>query len=176
MKKPLQQPILPDVLRPGLKVVFCGTAAGTLSAQAQCYYAAPGNKFWRTLYQVGLTPRQLTPAEFPCVTQFEIGLTDLKKNEFGADSTLSFNQKDRELLRAKLLKFAPKVVAFNSKNAAEKFLNHRVSFGLQDQKIGESVVFVLPSTSGLACRSWDQTVWMQLSAFLIVNCTPLRLD
>ena len=55
---------LPDVVLPGLKVVFCGTAAGTRSAQVGAYYAGRGNKFWRTLFQVGLTPRPLDPHEF----------------------------------------------------------------------------------------------------------------
>lgn len=156
-------PILPDVLKPNLKIVFCGTAAGTRSAQAKCYYAMPGNKFWKILHQTGLTPRQLAPIEFPLVTQYGIGLTDLNKNSFGADSTLSFSEKDREQLQIKLIRFEPQIVAFNSKNAAEKFFNQRMSFGQQAHKIGKSIVFVLPSTSGLACRSWDESKWIELS-------------
>jgi G:T/U-mismatch repair DNA glycosylase len=41
--------VLPDLLRPGLRIVFCGTAAGTASARAGAYYAGPGNAFWPTL-------------------------------------------------------------------------------------------------------------------------------
>ena len=43
--------ILPDVLEPGLRVVFCGTAAGKASARAGAYYAGPGNAFWPTLHR-----------------------------------------------------------------------------------------------------------------------------
>lgn len=46
---------LPDLLRPGLQVAFCGTAAGTASARAKAYYAGPGNSFWRTLFATGMT-------------------------------------------------------------------------------------------------------------------------
>ena len=43
--------ILPDVLGPNLKVVFCGTAAGAVSAKRRAYYAGPGNKFWQTIHK-----------------------------------------------------------------------------------------------------------------------------
>ncbi len=55
-------PVLPDLLAPGLDIVFCGTGAGAWSARVGAYYAKPGNKFWPTLYAVGLTPRRLQPA------------------------------------------------------------------------------------------------------------------
>lgn len=48
--------VLPDVLEPGLKIVFCGTVAGRTSALRCAYYAGPGNKFWRMRHAVGLTP------------------------------------------------------------------------------------------------------------------------
>ena len=59
--------ILPEHLRPGLKLVFCGTAAGRQSALQKAYYAHPQNKFWRTLKTVGLTPRLFTPQEYPAL-------------------------------------------------------------------------------------------------------------
>jgi len=56
--------VLPDILRPGMRVVFCGTAAGTAFARAGAYYAGPGNAFWATLHSTGLTPVRFSPAEF----------------------------------------------------------------------------------------------------------------
>ena len=55
--------VLPDLLTPGLRVVFCGIAVGTPSARRGAY-AGSGNQFWSVLARVGLTPRQLAPAEF----------------------------------------------------------------------------------------------------------------
>lgn len=43
--------ILPDVIEPGLRIVFCGTAAGAKSAAVGAYYAGPGNAFWATLHE-----------------------------------------------------------------------------------------------------------------------------
>ena len=53
--------VLPERLKPGLKLVFCGTAAGRQSALQQAYYAHGQNKFWKTLYEVGLTPSLFAP-------------------------------------------------------------------------------------------------------------------
>lgn len=86
--------VLPDVLGPGLKVVFCGTAVGTESAQIGTYYAGLSNQFWSVLYRIGLTPRQLAPQEFYTLSQYGIGLMDLFKKgsrlqrEAGGESLL----------------------------------------------------------------------------------------
>ena len=60
----VRSPLLPDLLRPGLRIVFCGTAAGTVSAARGAYYAHSQNRFWSALYAAGLTPRLLQPEEF----------------------------------------------------------------------------------------------------------------
>jgi TDG/mug DNA glycosylase family protein len=78
-----------DLLRPGLRLVICGTAAGETSAKLGAYYARPGNKFWRVLHEVGLTPdRALFPSEFRELLTYGIGLTDLAKGVSGMDHTL----------------------------------------------------------------------------------------
>ena len=77
--------ILPDLLRPGLRLVFCGTAAGSVSAMRGHYYAHPQNRFWGILHEVGLTPRLLAPAEYPLLLDWGVGLTDLAKYVSGMD-------------------------------------------------------------------------------------------
>lgn len=77
--------ILPDVMRPALKVAFCDTAAGTRSAQAGAYYAGPGNSFWATLHQIGLTPRELRPSEYKELLSYGVGLNDICKESSGSD-------------------------------------------------------------------------------------------
>lgn len=152
--------ILPDVLQPGLKIVFCGTAAGNVSARVGAYYAGPGNLFWATLRTTGLTPRRLRPEEFREVVAYGIGLTDLAKFTFGLDATLKHSDFDAAALRVKIREVAPRVIAFTSKNAGQKFLGvRRVEYGRQAEMIGSTAVFVLPSPSGLARSYWDITHW-----------------
>ena len=80
--------LLPDVLRPGLRIVFCGTAAGTVSAARGAYYAHPQNKFWRVLYAIRLTPRLVRPEEYSALPEWGLGLTDIAKHVSGMDREL----------------------------------------------------------------------------------------
>jgi TDG/mug DNA glycosylase family protein len=159
--------VLPDVLAPGLKVVFCGTAVGDQSARAGAYYAGPGNQFWKVLFRVGLTPRQLRPQEFHLLLEYGIGLTDLAKTRFGSDSSLVASDFDCDALIVKIKKFAPQALAFNGKQAAKEFYNRRyVDYGRWPEPLGQTVVFVLPSTSGAARRYWDESYWRELADFV----------
>ncbi len=157
--------ILPDVLAPGLAVVFCGTAPGTRSAREGAYYAHPGNYFWRTLFETGLTPRRLSPQEFRSVLQFGLGLTDVAKHHFGADHELPREAFDAAALRRKLARYQPRIVAFTSKNAARTGLGSKrdLDYGEQDVRIGRTRVFVLPSPSGQARGFWDIGPWRELA-------------
>src|SRR5450756_1782963 len=65
--------LIPDVLTDGLSVVFCGSALGDVSWERRAYYANPGNRFWQTLAEVGLTPRRLAVEEYPWLIDWRIG-------------------------------------------------------------------------------------------------------
>jgi TDG/mug DNA glycosylase family protein len=157
-------PILPDLLQPGLALVFCGTAAGRRSAAERAYYAHPGNLFWRALFEAGLTPRLLAPAEFPLLTGYGIGLTDLAKRHSGNDADLPRDAFDVPALRARIERHAPRLLAFTSKNAARAALGHAVSYGMQEETLGQTRLFVLPSPSGQARGHWDIVPWRALAA------------
>ncbi|HEX5352447.1 MAG TPA: mismatch-specific DNA-glycosylase [Rhodanobacteraceae bacterium] len=166
MTKP-SPPILPDVLAPGLRLVFCGTAPGTRSAREGAYYAHPGNYFWRTLFETGLTPQRLTPLEFPRVLDFGIGLTDVAKHHFGSDAELPGAAFDAAALRRKLVRYRPRIIAFTSKNAARAGLGlaaRGLEYGEQAMSIAHSRVFVLPSPSGQARGFWSIEPWRVLAA------------
>lgn len=155
--------ILPDRLR-GIQLIICGTAAGTASAQRKQYYAGPGNKFWRMLREVGLTNVQLGPHEYRKLVQFGIGLTDLVKEQFGADSSLRFLPEHRTALARRVRKSGAGVICFNGKTAAQHALGTKaISYGWQKQTIGGARVFVAPSTSGAAAGSWDPRHWRKLA-------------
>jgi TDG/mug DNA glycosylase family protein len=154
--------VLPDLLRPGLRLVFCGTAAGTASAKAKAYYAGPGNAFWETLYATGLTPTLLSPGEFGRLPEFGIGLTDLCKVRHGSDAEVGTVEFDVDGLQARIAAAEPGLLAFNGKNAARGALERAVEFGPQPEQIGGAEVWVLPSTSGAARRFWDSEPWQEL--------------
>ena len=156
--------VLPDVLTAGLDIVFCGTAPGMQSARRKAYYAGPGNAFWSTLHEVGLTPRRFAPEEYAQVTGHGIGLTDLAKYTSGSDSVLSAADFAPRDLRKKLLKYRPKILAFTSKRAAQEFMGHPLDYGLVPVLSEGARLFVLTSPSGLARSYWqDGRYWRELA-------------
>ncbi|MEX1029073.1 MAG: mismatch-specific DNA-glycosylase [Paenibacillaceae bacterium] len=158
--------LIEDVLDFDLAIVYCGTALGNVSYERMAYYANPANKFWRTLYAVGLTPRQLEPQEYKGLIQYRQGLTDMVKQNYGLDSQLSNEDYDHMLLRSKMLHYQPKILCFNSKNAAKKFLGKsEVAYGFQEEQINQTRLFVAPSTSGAANGYWDERVWRLLGDY-----------
>lgn len=156
--------ILPDLLQPGLDIVFCGTAPGVASAQALAYYAKPGNKFWRVLHETGLTPVQIAPENYPQLLTYGLGLTDLCKTTFGQDKDLPHTHLDRAGLRRKILKYKPRYLAFTSLQGVKWYLeDNKVRPGLQTHAIGTTQLFALPSTSGLATNHWNIQPWQELA-------------
>lgn len=160
--------MLEDVLPPGLRLVICGTAASAKSARVGAYYAGPGNKFWRMLHTIGLTPRQLAPTEFRLAREFGIGFTDLVKGQSGNDDVIDFRREPRGRVHAAILEAQPTFLCFNGKRSAvEYFQVKRLSYGLHPATIGATRLFVAPSTSGAANGAWDLARWEELAGLVI---------
>lgn len=156
--------VLPDVLVPGLAVVFCGNAAGTASARRGAYYAGPGNAFWHTLHEVGLTPVVFEPGEFRRLPEFGIGLTDACKARSGSDAEVGTGGHDAARLEQEVARVAPEHLAFVGKRAAQTVLGERVDYGAQTKRFAGARTWVLPSTSGAARRFWSIEPWRELAA------------
>lgn len=160
--------MLPDVLAPGLEIVFCGTAAGAESARRAAYYAHPQNRFWRTLHEAGLTPRRLAPEEFGLLPEFGLGLTDIAKTASGMDRELPRGALGREACAAlgvRIAVFAPKILAFTSLTAGRRFLGRaEAGFGPQARTLGATAIWLLPSPSPTAGWNFDIGPWRELAA------------
>ena len=140
---------LPDYLREGLDLVFVGINPGLRSAAAGHHYAGPGNHFWPLLFEAGFVSEPLTYEQDARALEWDIGLTNMVARSSRSVSDLSLDElrAGAATLRRKLLRCAPAVVCFNGKRIYEVFAGHPVSFGLQEERIGDSTVYVVPSTS-----------------------------
>ncbi len=159
--------VLPDVMREGLLLVFCGTAASMASARAGAYYAHSSNAFWSALHETGLTPRRYAPSEFRRLLDLNIGLTDVAKSAYGSDSSLRSSDFRPERLSETIRRHRPQIVAFTSK-AAWRAWNRlsagaAVAYGWQPRRLGETEFVVLPSPSGAARGFWDISHWQELA-------------
>ena len=155
--KPLSD--VPDVLAPGLTAVFCGINPGRFSAAANAHFANPRNDFWRLLHEAGFTPRLLEPAEQFELLRYGVGVTnaayrttpgsgDLRRADF-AGSAARLERIAREL--------GPKFVGFVGKEAYRGTFGERPELGLQSRRLGDTALFVLPSTSPAnAAVSYDE--------------------
>ena len=160
---------LPDQLQDHLRLGFVGTAASTRSADVGHYYAHPGNRFWRTIHEVGLTPRLYEPREFTALLQLGIGFTDLCKSGAGMDHQALAFPVDIPAFREKIRRYQPKTIAFTSKRAASLFYGRptkAVTLGRQPPSEGFPVIFVLASPSGAASGSWSVQPWQELADWI----------
>jgi TDG/mug DNA glycosylase family protein len=156
--------MLPDLLKENLLLVICGTAVGKTSAKNRCYYADRRNEFWNILYKVGLTPIKLCPERYHELLDYGIGLVDLVKRKAGSDKDLSTNDFDIHGFKQKIKRYHPKIVCFNGKKSAKIVLRkRRVEYGYQKEQIGNSRLFVAPSTSGAARRYFHIKWWQELA-------------
>src|SRR5205085_6722028 len=126
---------VPDVLAPGLRVIFCGINPGRVSAAARSHFANPRNDFWRLLHAAGFTRRLLTPPEQLELLDEGIGVTnaaarttpgsgDLRKADFaGAHERLD------HLART----LHPAWIAFVGKEAFRGTFGDRPQLGEQER-------------------------------------------
>ena len=150
---------VPDVLSPGLDVVFCGINPGFVSAAAAAHFANPRNDFWRLLHEAGFTPRLMRPDEQLEVLGFGVGLTnaaarttrgsgDLRRADFAGAA---------ERLERLALELKPHAIAVVGKEAYRGTFGQRPELGLQEGRLGETLLFVLPSTSPAnAAVPWEE--------------------
>jgi TDG/mug DNA glycosylase family protein len=150
---------VPDVLGPGLSVVFCGINPGFVSAAAAAHFANPRNDFWRLLHAAGFTSRLLDPSEQFEVLREGIGLTnaaprttrgsgDLRRGDFAGAA---------ERLERLAEELRPAWIAFVGKEAYRGTFNERPDLGEQERRLGETRLFVLPSTSPAnAAVPWEE--------------------
>jgi len=148
--------MLPDLLEPGLRVVFVGTSVSTRSAAAGHYYANPANKFWQLLAATKLHDGHVLGSSLDTqLPSLGIGLTDLVKTRASSsDARLEQGDYDVAGFLRRIEAAAPQVVAFNGSSAADKvsrFLGHGASVeGPNQWRIGRSLVYRLPSSSAAA--------------------------
>ena len=156
---------LPDVLAPGLTVVFCGINPGRVSAAAGAHFANPRNDFWRLLHDAGFTPRLLTPSEQFRLLEYGCGVTNaaLRTTRGSGDLRRSDFANAGERLERIARELAPRMTAFVGKEAYRGTFGERPQLGLQRRRLAQTALFVVPSTSpaNAAVRYAERLGWFK---------------
>ena len=144
---------VPDVIAPGLDVLFVGINPGFASARAGHHFANPANPFWRLLHESGFTSRRFAPSEGRGLLAEGLGITNLVARETAgvADLTRADLEAGREILARKIRRHRPRAVVFVGLTAYAAFQRVRggkVACGERPEGIAGARVFVVPNPSG----------------------------
>lgn len=140
---------VPDVLAPALTAVFCGINPGRVSAAAGAHFANPRNDFWRLLHDAGFTPRLLEPSEQHQLLQLGLGVTNaaLRTTRGSGDLRSADFAGAAARLERIALELRPRAIGFVGKEAYRGAFRERPELGPQERRLGETALYVLPSTS-----------------------------
>lgn len=143
---------VPDLIAPGLRVLFCGINPGLYSAWARHHFARPGNRFWPALFAAGFSERLLSPKEEHLLLNLGYGITNLVERATVGSQELSEEELSQggEVLEKKVRVFGPRSVAILGVTAYRvAFRKPHATVGPQPDRLSGSLVWVLPNPSGL---------------------------
>ena len=143
---------VPDLIGPGLKVMFCGINPGLYSGAVGHHFARPGNRFWPVLHLAGFTDRILSPFEERELLKRAFGITNLVERATARASDLTRQELEEGsvALRKKIEKHGPRIASVLGMDAYRKaFGRKEEGIGEQSERIGKTRLWVLPNPSGL---------------------------
>jgi double-stranded uracil-DNA glycosylase len=141
-----------DVIALNLKVLFCGINPGLYSAAVGHNFARPGNRFWPAIFKAGFTDRLLLPSEERKLLEYGYGITNIVRRATASADELTNDELIRgaKKLKTKVRKFSPAYLAVVGLTAYRiAFKQPNAKIGLQENKIGNTSIWVLPNPSGL---------------------------
>lgn len=143
---------MPDLLSPGLRVLFCGINPSLYSAVVGVHFARPGNRFWPTMHASGFTPRRFHPSEQDELKALGLGITNVVDRATASADLLEPGElaAGAKTLERKVKRYRPAFLAVLGLGAYRTaFARPKARFGLQPETLGDTRLWVLPNPSGL---------------------------
>jgi TDG/mug DNA glycosylase family protein len=143
---------VPDLIRPGLRILFCGINPGLYSAATGHHFARPGNRFWPALHAGGFTPRIVAPWQERELLELGLGITNLVARATAAAAELTPAElvAGRRRLERKIARYRPAWVAVLGVGAYRAgFRRPEARPGRQPERLGPAGLWLLPNPSGL---------------------------
>ena len=148
-------------------MLFVGINPGIRSSLTGHHFAGFSNRFWKLLFAAKLVPEPITYEDDDRLPEWGYGITNIVPRPTPGIDTLKPDEyvAGRTRLRTKVRRYKPAVVAMVGVTVFRAMFPERkgmVALGLQEEKIGETAVFVLPNPSG---RNANFTYKEMLAAF-----------
>lgn len=140
---------LPDLVRPGLRLLFIGINPGIFSAQVGHYYARPGNWFWWAFSHSGIRSAPAGPENDRDLLAEGIGFTDVVKRPTASSGDLrqeEFDEGAKRLVKT-LETYQPQVACFIGLLGAAAFFGRKITPGPLPDRLGATRFFAIPSPS-----------------------------
>jgi double-stranded uracil-DNA glycosylase len=170
-----EPPGVPDVVAPGLRVLFCGINPGAVSGRLGQHFARPGNRFWKVLHGSGFTDRVLQPAEQWDLLGYGLGITNLvdRTTRAAADIGPAELRAGATQLSEKVQHWNPAWVAVLGVQAYRRAFRHPgAAVGRQPEPLSGAGVWVLPNPSGLQAHYQLPQMIALYSELRAVACRP----
>jgi len=143
---------VPDVIGPGLKLLFVGINPGLYSGAVRHHFARPGNRFWPALHAGGFTEQLMSPFDEHDLLKLGYGVTNIVGRATKAADELSPKElvRGRGILLRKIRRHRPEFVAVLGIVAYRiAFDRPKAEVGRQEERFGDAILWVLPNPSGL---------------------------
>jgi double-stranded uracil-DNA glycosylase len=146
-------PPLRDRIKPGVRILFVGINPGVRSSLTGHHFAGYSNRFWKLLFESRLVPERIGYEDDDRLPEWGFGITNIvARPSAGIDSLEPWEYVDgRVRLRRKVRRYRPEILALVGVTVFRALCPEykgAVSLGLQRERIGDAMVFVLPNTSG----------------------------
>ena len=151
-----------DHLAENLKILFVGFNPSIRSSELGHHYANPNNRFWKILFEAGITSRKYEPIEDSKLLELGFGFTNIvERPTKAADEITKEEYKEgREILKRKIELYRPKIVCFVGKGVFQEYSGQKAAqWGKQNESVVSGVIdFVAPSSSGLVRMKMNEIV------------------
>lgn len=154
--------LVPDRIKENLTILFVGFNPSIRSSETGHHFANPNNRFWRILFEAGLTPRKFAAVEDDLLPELGYGITNIvaRPTKAADEITKEEYREGKEILKQKIADIKPKIVCYVGKGVYLQFSGKKEApWGIQKEAIVEGTVdFVAPSSSGLVRMRLEEMV------------------
>ncbi|MBS1271667.1 MAG: G/U mismatch-specific DNA glycosylase [Candidatus Marinimicrobia bacterium] len=140
--------LLPDIIDTRMNLLFVSPAPLRSWVESGHYHDGDGDRFYRLLYEVGLTTEENAPSADTTLLNHGIGLTTLSKtkpvNDLEELEPVDFSI--GRLIRI-AFEFRPQIICCEGKQVFQDFFDRHGDFGFQKELIADARVFIAPAST-----------------------------
>ncbi|GAA0330573.1 G/U mismatch-specific DNA glycosylase [Bacillus carboniphilus] len=164
---------IPDRIIEDLDILFVGFNPSLRSAETGHNFANPNNRFWKILFESGLTERKYKSEEDTSLLEMGYGFTNIvaRPTKAADEITKEEYKEGREILKKKIEKYKPKIVCYVGKGVYQQYSGRKsIPWGKQEEPMVPGTIdFVAPSSSGLVRMKIEEVIGIYKELPLILH-------